>query len=227
MHKFYSLEELADSCQMEFSYVCIYTHSLICFRKTLEETMATCNICKKEFRKNSVRNVCSLKCKIEESSEKIENGCWIWQGSLAGNYGKVRWQMQTLSAHRASYIAYKGEVPHGLHVCHTCDNPICTNPDHLWIGTAKENIQDAKRKNRLADQRGRKASKETLLKLKFRKRSDRRGEKHHLSKLKENDVIKIRQMLENGITQTKIALEYGLNQSTVCFIKSRKLWPHI
>jgi len=52
-----------------------------------------------------------------------------------------------------SYRIFKGDIPKGLYVCHACDNPRCINPDHLWVGTAKENMQDAKRKGRLFHQK--------------------------------------------------------------------------
>jgi DNA invertase Pin-like site-specific DNA recombinase len=101
-----------------------------------------------------------------------------------------------------------------MNVCHSCDKRACYNPKHLWVGTQRDNILDAQKKNKL---------KLHLVK----KRSDRRGEKHHLSKLKEEDVLNIRKLLSEKYKQTEIAKIYGLDPSTVSNIKTRKLWPHI
>lgn len=80
------------------------------------------------------------------------SGCWLWLGAIcSGNagYGQVREGGKTDYAHRASYRMHCGEIPAGLDVCHTCDQPSCVNPDHLFTGTRQENMQDAKRKGRL------------------------------------------------------------------------------
>lgn len=108
----------------------------------------TCEICNNSFIRNSLSKVCSLKCRIIQGCKKLPNGCWEWQRLKTGDYGKVRWESKTISAHRASYLAFKGNIPKGKWVCHTCDYPLCVNPDHLWIGTAKENAVDKVKKGR-------------------------------------------------------------------------------
>jgi hypothetical protein len=69
--------------------------------------------------------------------------CWEWaRGTDSFGYGKVRYKGEAHTLHRLMYRLYKGEVPKGLCVCHSCDNPKCCNPQHLWLGTRAENNQD-------------------------------------------------------------------------------------
>ncbi len=75
--------------------------------------------------------------------------CWEWQGArLPTGYGRVTFDGENTSAHRAAWILTKGPIPDGQHVCHTCDNPPCCNPLHLFLGTHRDNMQDAQRKGR-------------------------------------------------------------------------------
>ena len=108
--------------------------------------------------KGLVREYCSTKCKLLGNVTKKRNGCWTWKGPLhpAGYaYTTIYETNKKMHAHRASFLIFKGEIPNGLYVCHKCDNPSCINPDHLWAGTAKENMQDAKSKGRLRGMNGR------------------------------------------------------------------------
>jgi hypothetical protein len=77
--------------------------------------------------------------------------CWNWQGSLDRHgYGqfKLGFGLSPLRAHRIAYEACKGEIPEGMHVLHSCDNPRCCNPDHLRVGTHADNMADREARGR-------------------------------------------------------------------------------
>ena len=90
---------------------------------------------------------------IDMFMEKVQvkdSGCWEWQGCVnEGGYGIVGSSRHTERAHRFSYKLLVGPIPAGMCICHKCDNRKCVNPEHLWPGTQKENIQDALEKGRL------------------------------------------------------------------------------
>jgi len=90
-----------------------------------------------------------MKTKIEKNSVPDPNtGCWLWTGGLNKGYGMTNWKRKLIKAHRLSYIAFKGEIKNKLWVLHKCDTPACVNPEHLFLGTGKDNTQDAFKKGR-------------------------------------------------------------------------------
>lgn len=134
-------------------------------------------------------------------------GCWEWTASQIGKgYGQYRLKDGEGSgyAHRVSWLIYKGDIPDGKYVCHRCDNRICVNPDHLWLGTCADNQSDMARKARAL-----------------------RGERNPCAKLTEDQVRKIRQLLDEGLPQTQIAEMFGIQQMQVSRIKSRSRWAHV
>lgn len=95
-----------------------------------------------------------LKLKAKEKLlakiRKEENGCWNYTGyHNKWGYGRLRYAGKKMLAHRLSYFLFRGELVDGKFVCHTCDNPKCVNPNHLFLGTAKDNHDDAVKKGRI------------------------------------------------------------------------------
>ncbi len=150
----------------------------------------------------------SLSERFEQKVQYEANtGCWLWSGAMERHgYGLIiaETRQNPRLAHRVSYELHRGEIPHGLCVCHRCDTPACVNPDHLWLGTQRANIQDASRKRRMP-----------------------LGERQGNSKLKNAEVISIRALAAEGRNQYEIAALFGISQPTVSEIVARKKWPHI
>lgn len=132
------------------------------------------------------------------------SGCWLWIGGVqAEGYGLIRDGIKRAKAHRVSYKLFKGNIPAGLVVRHICDTPECINPDHLVLGTHKDNSDDRVKRNRQS-----------------------KGSSVHSAKLKESDIPSIRIKLETR-TIRDVAKEYKVHHSAIDGIKQRKTWKHI
>lgn len=164
-----------------------------------------CEHCNNVFISTNKYNICSTKCRILSKIIKI-NDCWEWQGSYRGQYGTISYQGKSKSTHRASYLIFKGEIKKGLCVLHRCDNPKCCNPDHLFLGTSKENTQDMIKKNR----------KKVVA-----------GEKVHSAILTEDKVLKIRELHKNGLKIKEIASIFRIKYFTCLDVVNRRNWCHI
>lgn len=167
-----------------------------------EKKNRKCAYCKLSYIPKGKDKECSVRCKIFNNI-KIIGGCWEWQKKIGKHgYGQVTLNQKHCLIHRVSYEEFKSSIPKGKQVCHTCDNKKCVNPDHLWIGTAKENRQDAKIKGRLPDQRGRKHSEIAKKKMRNKKLGSKgfwtgkRRSKETIEKIKET---KKRQRLKSLI----------------------------
>ena len=88
--------------------------------------------------------------RIQKRISVSETGCWLWTSTVGGHgYGYVVWRdVPEQRAHRASWHIHRGPIPKGLLVCHRCDMPLCVNPDHLFLGTHRDNGRDASAKSR-------------------------------------------------------------------------------
>ena len=132
--------------------------------------------------------------------------CWLWTGSKdPKGYGYLREGTKSIRVHRIAYELHNGSIPNGKCVCHRCDNPSCLNPNHLWLGTHRENMEDMAQKGR--------AWKPTWF-----------GETNPSSKLNLEKVKEIRARYNNGEPQRSIAKDYGIHQVTVSDIVTYASW---
>ena len=142
--------------------------------------------------------------KVDSSSK---DGCWEWQAyRLPTGYGWFNLDGKPVQASRVAYMLAVGEIPEGMSVCHRCDNPACCRPDHLFLGTHRENMRDALRKGRLVTP------------------TNPPGERHPKAKLTEDQVRFIR---SSKIGCTTLGRMMGISSSNIKLIRRRKTWRHI
>lgn len=134
---------------------------------------------------------------------KNPEGCWDWKGCAPTNpgYGQFRFEMKHERAHRASWILHNGEIPEGKHVLHSCDNRLCSRPDHLFLGNQTTNMIDKTKKGRVP-----------------------KGENHYKSKLTLETVKKIREMIALGKKGREIAKLFNIDYRQVSSIKTYRSW---
>lgn len=139
---------------------------------------------------------------MDKVSPEPNSGCWLWAGGIGSwRYGCFNLKGVTRRAHIASFHLFKSKIPRGMCVLHKCDVPECVNPDHLFIGSIKENNLDRHKKGRTA-----------------------KGERAGPSKLTADQVVQIR---KDRRTHAEIAKSYSVSRPAVTDIKSYKNWRHI
>lgn len=139
------------------------------------------------------------------SKFKAGDGCWVWT-SYKNNrgYGKFGVKNGCYYAHRISWQIKNGAIPKGMSVCHRCDNPPCVNPNHLFLGTMQDNLQDAASKGRTSA-----------------------GSHRHNAKLTEAKVSEIILLKNQGLKQKDIALQFGVGEATISGVVHRTKWKRI
>jgi hypothetical protein len=85
-----------------------------------------------------------------ESKVLRTEGCWLWTAGIKHHYGQFRVGIRQCLAHRVAWELYCGSIPEGMCVLHNCDNQLCVNPNHLFLGTQLDNIRDRNNKGRTA-----------------------------------------------------------------------------
>jgi hypothetical protein len=133
------------------------------------------------------------------------DGCWLWTANTCSEgRGTVTVARETYLASRVSYETYVGHIGQGLRVCHSCDNPGCVRPDHLFLGTAADNSSDMVAKGRSP-----------------------RGERHGSARLSATDVVAIRSARARGARVMDLAREHGMSKTQVSNICRGKRWRHV
>lgn len=134
-----------------------------------------------------------------------DNGCWIWNEALVGRgYAGLQVNGKKVKAHRLSYMIFKGPIPDGLFVCHRCDNRACINPEHLFLGTCKDNQKDMAEKRR------------SLI-----------GTMNPNHKLKPYDVLIIREAKSHGYTIASIARYYKMSEGVIWKAAAGATWKYV
>lgn len=135
----------------------------------------------------------------------ITDNCWLWDGGkVPDGYGSFRVSSSKVeAAHRVAYVLAYGDIPDGLFVLHSCDNPPCVRPSHLWLGTGGDNARDMIAKGR----------------------ANRKGDNANHRKLTSTQVVAIRsKWAAGGTTQRALAKEYGVHYSTIHLIVRNLVW---
>ena len=146
--------------------------------------------------------------------------CWIWKGMIQlgkrGGYGHLVVNGKIKKSHRISWELQHGRIPDGLQVLHRCDIRACVNPNHLFLGTNKDNVDDKIAKGRHL--RGEEAS---------RYSNPKRGEEQANAKFSDEKVLEMRKLYQSGLSIKEIATMIGERQNVVNMIVHGRRWAHL
>ena len=163
-----------------------------------------------------MRPTCNLNIKERFEAKYIpepNSGCWLWVGATGTyGYGNVTVKQESIQAHRLSYLLFKGKIPKGMWVLHKCDVRLCVNPNHLFIGTRQDNMDDMVKKNRQF----------------CGERPYAKGSKNTQSKLTEKKVIKVRKMYKSSnFTMKELSEKFYVSKSVIHAVIHYITWKHI
>lgn len=157
------------------------------------------------------------------SIKEDDNLCWEWMGSTnTRGYGHTEFNGVATAASRKAYMLHNNIIlqDRKMLVCHSCDNPVCCNPKHLFLGTSKDNVRDMVKKGRGKGQYVAGAIKKY--------EEIRRGSKNHMAKISEKDVIKIRKLWrKKEMSLKEIAILFNMASATISQIANYKRWKHV
>lgn len=153
--------------------------------------------------------------KVIKNRHKVdpETGCWEWEGYVKkeNGYGELSVNGSNKYAHRVSYVIHNGEIPDGKWVLHKCHNKTCVNPDHLYLGDVRDNVQDSMEEGSF-----------------WNGGQLKEGEENLSSKLTEDAVREIRELYENtDMTQRELSKKFETSVGNVNRIVNYVTWTHI
>lgn len=123
-----------------------------------------------------------------------DNQCWLWLAGITKGYGHLKINGKHYYAHRIAWMLPNYQIPDNMEICHSCDNPKCVNPKHLFIGTHQENVDDMHRKGRA---------------------NQVNNENHGGCKLSNLQVADIRRLNTGGTSQRKLAIMFNVDRRTI------------
>ena len=178
---------------------------------------------KQAFRSDARRTRADHEADFLAKVKTDENGCWIWQGARFPNgYGVMSYFGKARPAHRVSWeLANDREFPAGMYACHSCDNKLCVNPDHIVAGTPAGNVKQAWKARRAGKPSG-DPSPALTKHERWEKFGDRRRK---LTEAQVREMKRIRD--EEGISYQKIADRFGVTEGAARMAIQGKRWGHL